>query len=706
MGGPIYVPPDAAGNPFASRRDGGRRRLWAIAIGGAVLLIGAAAAVVATGGGGDLDARPGPLTAALAQTDWRWSADPATGYRRLSTPFGADTTFDRIAANAEGTLAIAARLRGEEPWVLVWERGQWQGRPFPDHDAVTALGVDPEGVVHVGFSDGALARVGTGGEVADEGVVASGYSIVGFAFDRESRRSALMLSGGEVRTGLRPLQRSALHTVPMPPRARIRTLAYSADGDLVVAGDAGAVFVSSDDGWQSGSLPTSGNVTALGLSGDGDLLVAQSNGHVFAGSGITWDRVGQISAAPVAVGELPEHGVVVASSNGRIYATLGRDDFSEVPGYQAPSSFVAQHGSVAGHNVILAGSDRLLVWDGELFESRSAAVPDGTLPGEGCEAVGPASLGIEGLPPFAFDCGEGRHAVVEGGDLADVEQLRLGDRAVAAVDFVRGAEQARRRGATWVAGEPWAPAPRGQLPAIQRWDAETGQWDLVAPFDVEEGDVLAVSAAVVGDAWEVWAVLRSGAVHFARVATDATDAPPAFERVVEHVQLQAHYGDDFFPHSVELHALGSARALLVHDGWRATRVAHGNAEVEPLALFDGVVPPASPRFHRVPGGVAVVSEDAIRLVGATAPATKWTVPGGESLLLRRYARSSFDAAVRENVVVLRTGRGLLRCRAGTCAPVELPAWARPTGVAFAPDGRVVVLEPGGLVGMIEPRGGA
>jgi len=39
-------------------------------------------------------------------------------------------------------------------------------------------------------------------EQYEDGVVADGYSIVGFAFDQASRRSALMLSGGEVRTGL------------------------------------------------------------------------------------------------------------------------------------------------------------------------------------------------------------------------------------------------------------------------------------------------------------------------------------------------------------------------------------------------------------------------------------------------------------------------------------------------------------------------
>ncbi len=695
MGGPIYVPPDAGGKPFAGRR-GGRKRLGAVVagVGGLLLLLGGIG--LATRGGGEgFDAEPGPLAAALGETDWRFPADPVSGYRRLATPFRGRTAVDRVDLSRDGTLAVGLRLSGGEPWVLVWRGGRFAAHPFGEsHGAVTAVGVDPEGVVHVGFSDGALARVSPAGVVAEDGVVADGYSIVGFAFDRASRRSALMLSGGEVRTGLRPLGRHSLHVVPMPPRARIREMIYTADGDLVVAGDAGALFVSTDEGWQERPLPTPGNVTALGLGAGGDLLVAQSNGHVFGGSGVTWDRLGQIAVAPVAVGAVPGRGVVVAASNGRIYATLGRDDFSEVPGYQAPGGFAAEDGRVRGHDVVLGGSDRLLVWDGQLFDSTAMAMPEGTVTAQGCAPVGPPPAAGTDLPTL-FDCDEGRHAILGGGALVDVDAVRVAGRELRAVDVVRMLREAERRGAAWVAGEPWAPSPPGQLPAVERFVAEAGRWEPVAPFDLEQGEVLSVSAAPSGETWEVWAATRAGDVHLARVTAGT---PPAFEVVATHAELSAPHGETFFPSTVEVHALGSGRALVVHDGWMGTRV--GGA-VEPLGLSDER-PPAHPAFHRVRDGALVVEPGSVRLVGAeeTVP---WTVPPDADLGLATWARGMFDVAVREGEVLLRAEHAVLSCRDRGCRPVPLPSFAKPGGVTFSPDGRVVVFEPGGMVGIVEPR---
>lgn len=654
-------------------------------------------------GDSDGEERPGPLVADLQATDWRFPTDPHTGYQRLATPLRESTRFDRIAVGAEGRIAIGARLDETRPWVLVWHGGRWEGHAFQGKEAITALALDPDGTVHVGFSDGSLARIGTAGEVVDEGVVESGYSIVGFAFDRGSKRSALMLSGGEVRTGLRPLRRELLHTVTMPPRARIRKLSYSSDGQLVVAGDAGALFVATEDGWREGSLPTPGNVTALGLDGDGDLLVAQANGHVFSGSGVTWDRLGQVSGNPVAVGGMPEHGVVVVTADGRIYGTLGRDDFSEMPGYRAPADVVVDDAQVAGHDVLIAARNRVLVWDGQLFDSTQASEGEGTVGNEGCVAVGPRSRGSDRVPQTVFDCGQGRHAVFTEGSLSDVEVIQVAGEVEPADDFASAVREARRRGAIWIGGRPWAPNARGNLPGIERWSYVQGEWQPVASVEPELGDVLDLSAVQASDGWELWATTQNGTAAMARIHPGRPAGEVvALTPIADHGNMQELYGEDFFPGSVEIHALGEGRALVIHDGWRASVVSQGPEGVQPLALFSEP-PMFRARTVRIGDGILLVEGDRIRRITGGSPPEEWTVPDGVDLGLGAGDTGPFDVAARERdgEVLLRAAGGtLLRCRNAACETVPLPPWVRPVGVLYAPDGRVVVLEAGGLVGII------
>ena len=689
--------------PSDARRRGGvgrgtlRRRIVVGAIAGGLLLLSIAVAVALAGDDGGATRGPGPLVAALAETDWRFPADPETGYRRLTTPFR-DATFDRVAVNEEGMVAWGMRMGGR-PWVIAWRGGEWRAHSFLGHEAVTALGVDPEGVVHAGFSDGTLARITPDGTVETDGAL--GSSVIGFAFDAKTPRSALMVSGGEVRTGLRPLRRSRLHTVRMPERARIRAMVYSADGELVVAGDAGALFVATDDGWEEGSLPTSGNVSALGVRGDGDILVTQSNGHVFAGSGVTWDRVGQVSGAPVAVGWTQDRDVLVALPNGRIHATLGGDDFSEMPGWQAPPSFVASDAVVAGDNVIFAGSDRVVAWDGQRFDGAESAAPEGTVTTEGCRPVMAGSG--EGVPGSLFDCGGGVHATLGEGTLEAIEAIALGDGTVAAADLVRGVRDGQRRGAVWMGSRLLAGTPAGHPPAIHRLDVASGRWEPIATLDPDAGDVLSLSAAHVEGGFELWTATQSGTVFHATVSTDA-DAPE-FAPVVDHARFQEGYGEAFHPASMRVHALGSGRALVLHDGWIATRVAAGvepPGDVELLSLF--TEPPPRVRDHLEKGRVLFVEPHRIRVVAAEGPPVDWTVPPGLDLAVRAYSPATLDFAVRGGDVLLRATDGrVARCRDARCDVVRLPAWVSAAGVLWSRDGRVVVAEPDGVVGIVEPR---
>lgn len=694
MQGQIYVPPDTTGDPFRADRVARRQRRIAIAGGGVVVLALVAIVVWLVTRREVGEAAPPPLVAKLTDTDWRWPAEP-TGHRRIGSILGPGTSFDRVAVNRAGVVAIGARRILGESVVIVW-RDQ-RPRAFSlgrDNGAVTALGVDPEGVVHVGLGDGTLARIEPNDAVSNEGVVASGYSITGFAFDADSRRSALMLSGGEVRTGLRPLRRASLHTVRMPERARIRELVYSGDGDLVVAGDAGAVFVATEDGWEEQSLPTSGRVVALGVAADGEILAAQANGHVFVGSGV-WDRIGQITRAPIAVGEIPGKGVVVVAGDGRVFATLGRDDFSEMPGWDPPGGAAFTHAVVAGHDVMLASPERLLAFDGATFDSSKAF--EGAL--THCEIFGPPSHGAPGVLPTVLRCGDGALATIEGSDLRRATHAGAPAAHIPAADFTRALEEATRRPWVWVGGELWAAKTAGELPALDRWDAATKQWQLAAPFALDEGPILAVAAAAAGDAWEVWTVSRSGDVRMGRVAPGGASGP-AFELVARHAQIAAHYGGDAFtPYSVQVYALGSGRAAVVHDRRVATRVAQGEREVEPLAI------PAT-SVMQIGAHVVAIGDDEIWRVPSIDAPRRLELPRGFGVApASAWEQSPFHGAARGDELVLRVGeRAVLRCRGDRCEAVALPEASRVERVGYTADGRLVLDEAGGTVAIVEPRG--
>jgi len=729
----IYVPPDTRGNPFESRGRGGSRR-WLLLGGADAVVLGAGGAALALLGGGprSFDPNPGPRAAALGETDFSFSRDRETGYRRLSTPF-ADATVDRAAVGPDGTVAVAVRV-ASEPWVLIWRNGRSREHAFEEGNAVTALEVDPGGTVYVGFHDGTLARIGTADSVAREPAVEPGYSIVGFAFDRESRRSALMLSGGEVRTAMRPLRSDSLHTVTMPRRARVRVFGYDEDGTLFVGGDAGAVFASTDDGWDERTIPTSGRVTAFGNDADGELLAGQSNGHVFRASGASWDRIGQVSGSVSAVGELPEVGIVAATSNGRIWATLGREDLSEMPGFDPPGELAVNSAHVVGANVALAARDRLIVFDGsETFDSSSPPVvyPDGTVEPsapegdpdlrralgavvgpESCRPVGPPALGRDRVPPTLFDCGDERFALLRGGALTVAESIEVGGHEVAVGDFAAALRDRGHAHHVWVGGELWAatdPNRGASLPQIDRWNAETGTWEVVVAVDVEEGPLLDMSVARSDGAWELWTLSHSDTVRFGRVEPGASQAE--LEVVAEHDAFQEHYGGDWYPNRAEIVALGSERAVVLHDGRTASRVARGNDVVEPLHLPEPERYGGSYGWDPIRrGGKALLLGGTVLDLSPMEPPLAVELGAASVPARRRWPRFGLVAAATAPEDVVLIGRSAdrrvpLRCREGRCAVVELPDYAVPRGVTFTEDGRLVVIEMDGFVGIVEPGGG-
>jgi len=701
----IYVPPDAQGDPFKAARTRSRSPLRLAALGGGVLALAAIGGALVLRGGGGFEGTPGPLVEALSGTDWRSSADPVTGYRLLGGPFSTEATVDRVAIGRDGTMAIALR-RGATSWVILWRGGRFLSRGIPEAYGTTGLAVDPEGTVYVGFPNGSFARVSPSGEVAREGAVSGGYSVIGFAFDVDSNRSALMTAGGGVHTAMRPLRVGSLHAVDMPPRARIRSFGYSSDGELVVGGDAGALFVATADGWEDRTLPTSGQVTAIGLDGPGDVMVAQANGHVFRASGSTWKRIGQVTSSPVAVGETPEHEYVVVSADGRLWATLGRDDFSEMPGRETPASMAVTSAAVMGHDVVLSAGDRAQVFDGRLWDSTDATVVSpGDTVAMPCERIGAGLVPTDAAPVLLFECGVGRFARITGGELHAVEDVDFAGQRVRAADLARAIGEAEDRAGTWVRGELWAPTREGSLPAIERWDPAEGQWDLVAPLVLEEGPALAISAVSSAEMTEVWTLSRSDAVRMARIGPDAS--APVFELVTTHERFQAHYGDSFFPWSASIEALGSGRALVVHDRHRLTRVAMGNDDVEPLELFEDPDSTVAAVGRCASTALLVSGESAVE-VSALSPPRPWALPAGihpaagalPGILPVHCAGATM--IVRGST---EEGAALLRCEDGRCERVPLPPWAAPVGLGSTEDGRLVVEEPRGAIAILEPRGG-
>jgi len=468
------------------------------------------------------DLRPPSLTAALLETDWDLPA--RDGIRRFAHALEAPTSL--VAIGRDGSLALASGERPDE--VLVWRAGAWRAHVLEGARGITALAIDPEGRTHIGTRGGRIARVDTDGSLwTSEAPVSDGNTVVGFTFDPGSDRAGVMISGGEVFKGVRPMVPEALEAVAMPSGTRVRVMGIDADGELVVAGDAGAIYVSSSSGWDHRPTAVHRAVTVLGNDAIGRLLAAQQSGHVFAADGYDWEPLGEIGVAPVALGEHPTHGLVVLGVNGSVWKQEGA-------GFRELEPLLLETVTAA----VVRGANVAVVAGGELVTS-DLSEPQTLFRQSALETLPPCRPLTFEAPalPLRVRCAEQVFAVSadamtpsdppEGWSMPLLEQL--GDRSLVLSRW-RGDElwisrTARRR--RWAESSELARASSDQrLREVARFDAPQGP---VHGFDV--GD----------DA--VWLAFRDGSLG--RSALDPVDV----ETLVEHdtflEQLPETGVDDF-----------------------------------------------------------------------------------------------------------------------------------------------------------------
>jgi len=731
----IYVPPDANQDPFERARARARKRLLVGA--GIVLMVALLGAAVtallgwrkAAAG----DARPGPLAADLARTDWHYPVDPATGYRRLASPLARGFVLDDAAIGADGTVALALRPRRGEVLLVVWREGRWRAFDIDGVDRITSVGVAPEGDVYAGLGDGTLARVEhgpTGALSRERPPTPHGVTVSRIAFHDRSPRSAVVMSDGSVFTAARPVRGARLRAARLPQRARIRAATFTPGGDLVLGGDAGAVFVATSDDWDEAPLATPGHVTAFGRDLSGEVLVAQSNGHVFRLDGVRWERIGQVGATPIAVGELADAGVTVVGNDGRVFATLGRSELSELPGYTRPEEgFVAISGDVAGHNVLVAASERVLVQGGAQWDT--ATITEGGA----CRPIGPPSIGVAGVAATIFDCGadafepgqqsEHAYAQILGTSMQAPASLRMGTAQTSVDDLAKAIQESRNNGATWAAGTLIRRTTQSELPAIERWTPSRRAWELLTPADVEEGALLWLGAAPAPGGADVWTLSSANVIRHALVPeTLAPDQRPAFDIVVDARDFAAAYQAQAQIPSGIVGPLGDGVAIVAHGTGSPllsrvrTSAVH---RYEPLVMPELPTDPSQDEESRLYDR----ADYAVRAVGPTelvlnprqivvlerdgAPVT-WTIPSGSRVRVASVATEPFLVASngRGTIALLasvrgRVGEGVLRCRERRCESVALPGHVDAAGVFFTSDGRLAVWERDRAIGIVEPR---
>jgi len=669
--------------------------LGGLAIGLLVLLGVGAGLYLAFGDDPSSVANVPKIAARLVATDFRAPSDPQTGLRPLISVLAEPTEYDAIAVGREGTLALGIRQRGAVRVVCLRD-GSLSSSEFENTQAVTALAVDPEGTVYVGFRQGGYAHIATDGSVHQDATLVDGYSIVSFAFDPASQRSAVMLSGGEVRTGLRPLTRDGLHVVTMPERARVREMTYDGSGDLWVAGDAGAVYVSTDDGWDERNVMTPGRVTAFGAGPGGDVVVGQAGGQIYQQSGSGWTLIGQIGATPTAVGSDAEGVVLVAGANGSLHRQADdTNDFVEVPGYAAPDGEHAVHdAAILGPIAAFATPERVWVWDDVLWGSADDSVrrPPGA---EGrVVPVGPWSDRSAEVAPLylSVDGDDGTLRRYEAGGLRSVERVSYGDGDVSPGAFrsAVGAANVDRR--LWIGGAHHALDDYG----ISRWDGAEGYTEL-ARLPEESGRPLSTTAASGPDGVEVVTITDGGALYRALLSAEA----PAFEELVPHARFQEHYGDDFYPMSAQVVLVGPGRVIVVHDRERVTRVDFADDVVEPLDLGDeGLVS----SILRLPSSALVTKGGSVVEIGGDFSVHRWELPEGITPRTRSRRGHAFFAIRDGDMLMGGTNRDLtllLRCAERRCARVALPASVVPAAVFFGGEDEALVWGDDGVLSVLE-----
>ncbi len=670
---------------------------------GVVVVVGAGVGAYLLGGDAASTADVPKIAARLRATDMKASADPQTGLRPLISVLAEPTEYDAIAVGRDGTLALAIRQEGEVR-IVRFASGEQSASFIEGAQAVTALGVDPDGTIYVGLRRGGFAHITPNGAVQQDTTLAEGFSIVGFAFDPASRRSAVMLSGGEVRMGLRPISADSLQTVTMPADARIRAMTYDGDGDLWVAGDAGAVFESTDEGWEEHNLMTPGRVTAFGTGPDGDVVAGQAGGQIYRGDGGAWSLVGQVGTTPVAVGSDAEGAVVVAGADGSLHRQgESSADFVGVTGYTPPDGEHAVHGAVLlGPIAALVTPERAWVWDDVLWDSAADDVqhPAGA---EGRVApLGPWSARFVGDPPTYF-LPEGDESMVrryEDGVLVSLEEVPYRGGTVSATSFryaVRSAIPGRR---VWVNDAYYAMDDHG----ISRWDGSEGYVEL-AQFPQDAGRLVNASGRPTAEGIEIVAVTDSGDIYRAVLGPEEG----AFEEVVPYARFEAltpeaegeaEGEEQRFPASASVTSLSLGRLLVIHDAERIFSVDLAADSVEPLDL--GV----PGRIHGVvamPSGALIAKGTGLFEIGEDFGVTPWAIP--EGVVARFSARGGqLLFATRSDQTLIggdNQGRTFaFRCRARACERLPLPASVVPAALFFASDDEALVWREDGVLSVL------
>ncbi len=645
-------------------------RKWRKLVGGgatvAFLLVGA---VFLTLNDGPKSFEPAGIVDALSNTSWALPREPS-GLRRYGTQLGPEIGVSLIAMGSEGQLALA--LRGDSARVVVWRAGQWQLHSVPETRTVTALAVDPEGRVHVGMRDGRMARIDPDGTVySDPAMVAGRNSIVGFAFDPNSPKSAIMVAGGELHTALRPFQPDGLNVVTMPP-ARIRIATYDDDGTLIVAGDGGTTYASTSSGWDDRPLANQGQAVAFGRDGHGKLLLALDNGYVFRADGRRWQVVGQVGSAPVAVGEL-ESGVVVIAGDGSLWS-----ENDEGMGRNPPLvEGTVTAGVVAGVNLVAVADAQLVVRDpSATWSSHRVAGP-----ARGCTPVTFDAPPVEPL----VRCGTQLHTATAGAvePREAPEGWNVAQLATATERTAFASRLTRWANNTLYTVEQDAP-PRSELKRLQ----SGGDWESLAVLEAPFGPILDLD--VHGD--EVWVAVQSGSVMRGDLSADEF----RLMEVTAHESFEEIHGpnapdapsplSNAFGMRIVAHDSG---ALVVHD----TREGPKGTFVSPEGLRLVPVPPEV-LFFRVGERALALTPVGIQTLTPTGLVDAAITGLDESVALvsrRTVVRT------RGNAFAFRIGDRLAQCYESACRIVD-------TGIirSFSPTdtGAVVMVDADGLLAFL------
>jgi hypothetical protein len=682
-------------------------------------------------------ALPGPLVAALARADFGPPRAPDAVFERLEGVLPPGSPPQQVALSEGGALVVARDEGAGTALVRVDTSGgapRVTTHPLPDA-RVSALAFDPEARLYVGTSTGGLlvTEPDGGAPARTPQARAPASTVVQFAFDRASPTVAVLFAGGEVFTAPRPLAPAALAPVSLPADLRARRIAFTAEGELAVAGMDGRVYLLDGGAWSARPLPTPGDVAAAGTDLAGAVLLAQANGWVFRLRGATWEQLGRVPATPVAVGELGDErgaprAVAVLTSDGRLFTRgEGAGDFGAEP--SVPVLGVLG-GQILGANVALLSRDRVRVWDvagAPPWDSAADAVaaPPGAAP-RGCEVV---TMGARRVPepPFPLLRCAGALRAIDAATrrLVPAPPLAVGGAVLPPDELLR--LLARYESALYVGGELLrAHAVGDEPPSVLAWRAGAGRTVPVVTLPPEEGDVDAWSAAPGRGGVDVVTVSARGFVRYALVEPGA-DAPVLAARLADPAELARLRGGE--PLVPDVHALGDGVALLEYASAplllaRARSLAPGVLEPVPIRVDpapwraepDGrrahLAPPASEHVVlAAPGGAWLLREGVHEHLGLTGDAESFARDvGGHRILGARgtIARAADGGhwAITTHVRDGRTRAGVVRCDAArSCVAVPLPDDVAPralTPLLGAPaDGRSIgVLEQRGTLGVL------